>query len=161
MGKVLNLVRIPLISISLFLLFCACADEGCTEPTTSFTIASLTQKVIDQKSVVQSVSVYGIDQKDDTVMVKNQRDLKILALLLNQDTTYTQMRFEFAFTKDTIKDTLSFYYKNQAYFLSIDCGCSVFNYLDSVSHTNHLIQNIEIINPEVKNEKTPNITLYY
>lgn len=140
----------------------SCGDEGCTEATTSYTVASLVKESTASSIAAKTISVYGIGQKSDSAMVLSQTDFKVISLLLNPDTTCTKMNFVFAFAEaDTIRDTLSFYYKNQAYFLTIDCGCTVENYIDSILHTSHLIKKVEIINPEVKNEKKPNITLYY
>ncbi|MGL4293350.1 MAG: DUF6452 family protein [Bacteroidales bacterium] len=160
MGKIIRYLTIFLCGIWLF---SGCGDEGCTESTVSYTIATLTK--VDPTSKVDTLktfSVYGIGQQNDSALVLNQSDTKVISLLLNPDTVYTRFRMELAFTnKDTLTDTLTFYYKNQEYFLSIDCGCSVYNYIDSVLHTGNRIKNIEITNPEVTNEKKPNIIFYY
>ncbi|MEG0949536.1 MAG: DUF6452 family protein [Bacteroidales bacterium] len=162
MGKNLKYIFAAGFVGACMLAFTGCGDEGCTEATTSYTVASLVPVAGTSPVPPKSVSVYGIGQKEDSVMIQNSTSFKSLALLLNPDTTCTKMLFEFPVSEtDTLRDTLSFYYKNQVYFLTIDCGCTVQNYLDSVLHTNHLIKNLEIVNPEVKNEKTQNITLYY
>ncbi|MEG1586445.1 MAG: DUF6452 family protein [Bacteroidales bacterium] len=162
MGKTIMSLFFAVTSLCAFFLLTACGDEGCTESTVSYTVAGIVQKQVSSKTAIKTVSVYGIDQGKDTAMVNGQSDLKVISLLLNPDTVYTAMDFVFSFAEmDTIRDTIEFYYKNQEYFLTIDCGCTVYNYLDSIKHTDHLIKNIEIINPEVKNEKSPNITLYY
>lgn len=157
----MRLLKSTLLALCLPLM-AACGDEGCTEATSSYTVASLVVSPTSAVAAPKSVIVYGIGQKSDSVMLPSTTDFKSLALLLNPGDTVTKMRFEFPISEtDTLRDTLSFHYKNQLYFLTIDCGCTVQNYIDSILHTNHFIKNIEIVNPEVTNEKTPNITLYY
>lgn len=162
MGKALKPILSLLTLITGISLWSSCGDEGCTEPTTSYTVASLTAEPGTSPVGPKSLSVYGIGQQSDSLMINSVTTFQGISLILDPDTTYTQMLFEFPMSEnDTIRDTLDFHYKNQLYFLTIDCGCTVQNYLDSILHTSNLIKRIEIINPEVTNEKKPNITLYY
>ena len=144
------------------LLLCnSCGDEGCTESRNSYTVATIRQDTVNSATAIRMLSVFGIGQKNDSAMVEATNSLQSVSLILNPDTSFTKMEFVFTLDLDTVIDTLSFYYRNEAYFISIDCGCSVHNYIDSVLHTNHLIQQVEIINPEITNEKKTNIAIHY
>lgn len=162
MGKNLKLVLSLLTLITGISLWSSCGDDGCTEATTSYTVAALSAEPNTSPLEPKFVSVYGIWADTDSIMVDQTTSFKSISLTLNPDTTYTQMKFEFIMPdNNTLRDTLDFHYKNQLYFLTIDCGCTIESYIDTVYTTNNLIKRIEIINPEVTNEKKPNITLYY
>lgn len=145
-----------LLLMGLFLLS-ACNDEGCTEPVTTYNVGAF-EKILGSETVISSFSVYA---KPDSIMISNQSDLKSFDLNLNPSTHATTFELKFQVGSVLITDTLTFYYRNREFFLSADCGCSMFHYLDSANYTGNLIQSIVITNPEITNEKRANFKLLY
>lgn len=140
----------------------SCSDEGCIESTISYAVASV--KAGEESAGVKPkwVEVRALGYKDDTLMVDATTSLTGLSLLLNPDTTSTRLEFTFRINEaDDVVDTIDIHHTNRLYFLTIDCGCGVFSDIDTVLHTSHYINSIAIINPEVTNEKKPNLELYY
>ncbi len=160
MGNFINKITIiSLIAlISSFLI--SCDDEGCIESVVAYTNGSLnvtTEDPID----INSYSVWGIGQERDSAMLRNSTNLTGIELLLNPNTDYTDLRFQFNMPNDTVTDTITFYYKSREYFLNIDCGCSAFFDIETIDFKGHFITDAEIINPEVTNEKKINFKLFY
>lgn len=69
-----------------------------------------------------------------------------------------------AFTTDSFKhqlDTLDFYYRRQAHFISNACGYMYYYTLDSVLTTHHNIDSVHIVNPSVTtNVNTRHLALF-
>ena len=160
MGKVL--IHLLLLTMAGSFLFTACDSEGCVDGQVSFAIGSCSQLPFDSLKL-STVSVYGTGMWSDSVMKTSVSGSSALEIRLDPASEVTKLRFDFALKQptDTIRDTVTFYYENHDYFVSIDCGCVVFHYIDSIGHTNNFIKKIAITNPEITNEKTPNFTIYY
>ncbi|MEG1617812.1 MAG: DUF6452 family protein [Bacteroidales bacterium] len=159
MGKTLIKRGALLLMTPLFLLLSSCGDEGCTEQVTAYAVGTF-EKEKTTETVISKLLVYGIGQEKDSLMAA-QTTLKVVDLIFNSSDTITKTDFRFVVDNDTISDTLTFYYTNRDFFLNIDCGCSVFHTIDSIEHTSNLIKEIEIINSDITNEKTPNFTIRY
>ncbi len=132
----------------------ACSGE-CTESVVSNVITDF----VYPSGIKPTLSAYILDLKVDTFLFKNQSDLRAVPLLLNPDTTFTRLRLEFNLTDTIVSDTVTFYHQNSPFFVSMDCGCSMFYTLENVVHTNNIITEIEINNPSITNEKKPNIKI--
>ena len=166
MGKILNHTLIA-ISIALLSLITACGDEGCIEPIVSYTLADFQQIGTDRGNAITSVSFYAIAYKTDSTMVDSlmvttqSQKLNGIPLILNPQSDSTRLRVLMNIRGLEVTDTLTFFYTQSPYFISFDCGCTTHYTIKDVHHTNNLIQEITIINPNVTNEKKPNISIRY
>ncbi len=133
----------------------ACGGEECTETVVSSVISDFTYPSGIRPSL--TANILGLEK--DTFLFENNTDLKAVPLLLDPDTTFTKLRLEFSLSDTIISDTVTFHHKNSPFFISMNCGCSMFYTLDTIEHTNNIITEIEIKNPSVTNEKKPNITI--
>ena len=154
--KLIRYIALALAALSLW----ACGSDGCTENTVAYAVASIEAGEGSAGVKPSSVAVYGIGRTPDSLMT-SATSLTGLSLMLNPDTTVTRLEFVFRVSADTIRDTLTVLYSNRLFFLSIDCGCTVVSDIDTVLHTSHYVNSVQVINPEVTNEKKQNILLYY
>ena len=165
MGKVLTKYLFLISAIITGFLVTGCSEEGCTDPRVSYTAGNVEAENLESTINVNGFSIWGIGQATDSAMVTNGSISSPMELLLNSNSDVTQLKFDFYLTKDTVRDTISdiitFYYENQDFFLSMDCGCTVYHFIDSITTTNNFILKTEIVNPEVTNEKKINFNLYY
>lgn len=153
MGKILKAKHF-LASLVLLTGITACGNE-CTESVVSNVITDF----VYPSGTRPSLSAYILDLNVDTFLFVSKTDLKAVPLLLNPDTTFTRLRLEFNLTDTIVSDTVTFYHQNSPFFVSMDCGCSMFYTLENVVHTNNIITEIEINNPSITNEKKPNIKI--
>lgn len=164
MGKFISRSLTLLLSTLSLLSLSACGDEGCVEQVTPYVVGLFTQQP-ENETTITSFSVYGLGQASDSAMVLNQTSLESVDLILNADSVKTRLLFQFILPNtpepDTLRDTVTVFYTNRDFFINIDCGCSVFHTIDTLTFTKEVIQDIEILNSDVTNEKTPNIKIYY
>ena len=154
MGKILNTKHL-LASLVFLTGMTACGGEECTETVVSSVISDF----VYPSGIRPSLTAHILGLETDTFLFENNSDLKAVPLLLDPDTTFTRLRLEFNLSDTTVSDTVTFYHQNSPFFLSMNCGCSMFYTLDTIEHTNNIITEIEIKNPSVTNEKKPNITI--
>ncbi|MDO5570675.1 MAG: DUF6452 family protein [Bacteroidales bacterium] len=158
MGKIL---KIAILCFAVLSLWYSCGDDGCVESIVGYGVGTLKKNTGSENSMPSSISVYGIGQQKDSAMIKGLSPSSTIDLLLNPSDTVTDFKVLFVFSQDTIIDTLRFHYENKDFFINIDCGCTVYHFVDSIEHTSNFIKTIEIINPEITNVKTNNFTIGY
>lgn len=61
----------------------------------------------------------------------------------------------------TLRDTISMTYTDEKHFLSMDCGILTYFDLKTIGTTNHLIDSVRIINPEINEIEKTNIEVYF
>ena len=160
MGKFIRNILTGFSVVVISLLMVSCDDEGCIESVVSYAAGSIDNSDAES-ATVNSFSVWQIGQEKDSAMLTNSTSLSGIEILLNPNDDYTALKFNFNMARDTISDTVTFYYKTRDYFLNIDCGSTTFFDIETILHTGHFITDTEIINPEVTNEKKINFKLYY
>ena len=103
-----------------------------------------------------------------------------IELLLNSNSNETVFGFVFYVPETTTNDEgkevttlveklnyVTFSYENIPFFLDMECGCSVHHIINSVeldygsNEADKIIKSIQIVNPEITNEKAINFTLNY
>lgn len=135
----------------LLLLLAACDNEDCrVEKTVNLNIGFYTESTTATQGLVaktfDSITVKGLGR--DSVLYNNQKNLKGVQLPLRK--FYTQTDFEITF--NNIKDTVSVFYRNNdAYFLSIACGCIVVHEIDEFIFTQNAIKDIVLQHNLVNN----------
>ncbi len=166
MGKILK-YTIHTLFITLTLLLSSCGDEGCIEPIVSYTLADFEQIGSDKGDAISNVSFFAIEYKTDSTVIDTlmataqSQKLNAIPLILNPQADSTRLRVLMDISGLEVTDTLTFFYTQNPYFISFDCGCTTHYTIENVLHTNNLIKQIDIINPNVTNEKKPNISIRY
>lgn len=158
-------------ALSLLTLLTSCGGVGCEETRETYCIAEL-NPVSGTK--IENVYVYGIGQgkgeKDSLGIAADEEMLyalnpETLDFILNPDTTVTTLRLQITASleneKFQIDDTLFVAYEPRPYFLNMECGCSVFFTLKSISTTHNLIQDVTIKRNEITNAQNINLSIEF
>lgn len=142
----------------------ACNTEACLESKTSiFNAAFYAYGDSAAKVVVDSVSVYGVGQFNDSLLVDTANISSFQATLRSdRDTTQYVIRYDQHNLNPRYKrDTLTFVYHTYIEFESAECG-AMYNYvIDDFRYTTWQIVDAELMTSEVNNQDVENVRLYY
>lgn len=164
MGKILNLPLCFFAILIASVVFQACGDVGCMDNRSSIPyITFYSQQSPTQSVVIDSLSVYGIGQRDDSLLFDTITAKSLLLPLRNdKDTTRYVLRYDKKNIHPAYKrDTLTLVYHSYIYFASAECG-AMFNYIiDSLGYTTYQIVSAELLTKDVRNQSVENIKLYF
>lgn len=166
MGKILTYL-FPLFGLIPFLaaILHACNDAGCMDNRSSIPFAQFYQKGDLRSTIsVDSLTIFGIGQKNDSLIADSVRSLSSVSLPFRNDDTITQfvLQYNYAWNKNReSNDTLTFIYRPYVYFASVDCGV-MFNYtLKEGLYTRHILDSVIIVTSEITNQNIENIKLVF
>jgi hypothetical protein len=105
---------------------------------------------------IDSLWVNGLSK--DSFLYKNSKSISSISVPLN----ISKVQSDFVIQFNTMKDTLSvFYTNNDAYFISLPCGCIVTHTIDEVISTHHFIDSIRIVQRDVINVNAEHIKIFH
>ena len=166
MGKILTYL-FPLFGLIPFLaaILHACNDAGCMDNRSSIPFAQFYQNGDLRSTIsVDSLTIFGIGQKNDSLIADSVRSLSSVSLPSRNDDTITQfvLQYNYAWNKNReSNDTLTFIYRPYVYFASVDCGV-MFNYtLKEGLYTRHILDSVIIVTSEITNQNIENIKLVF
>lgn len=115
------------------------------------------------KSPIDSLEAKGYEL---TLLAERVRGIllnrKFGAESLDIPLSFTAERDTFFFRYSArLADTVYVNHVNLPYFSSMDCGTVMHYRIASISSTHHLIDSIQIVNPEVTNTLKKNVAIYY
>lgn len=150
---------------AVFFLLPSCGENGCYENRSSIPQAAFyAYNMPDRAIAIDSIEVYGVGHKTDSLLVEAASGTSSLYLPFRSDADTTRYVIHYASQAlDDIanNDTLTFAYSRFPYFISGDCGV-VFNYtITSFGYTRHLLDSAALVNPEVTNQEAETIQLFY
>jgi hypothetical protein len=98
-------------------------------------------------------------------MISGESSPTELSLILDPDTTETRLRIQFNGRADNealqLEDTLTLRYEPYAYFIDMECGCSVRFELKEVTSTYNFIQDVFLKQTTITNDPAVNLLLEY
>lgn len=150
---------------AILLLLAACGESGCYENRSSIPRAAFYAYNMPESTIaVDSIEVYGVGHPTDSLLVAAASGTSSLYLPFRSDADTTRYVIHYAAQAlaDTANnDTLTFAYNRFPYFISEDCGV-VFNYtITRFEYTRHMLDSAALVTPEVTNEDTETIQLFY
>lgn len=158
--KISNIV----IVVCCILLLCGCGASGCYENRNSIPrVALYAYNSPTQTIVADSITIYGVGQKSDSLLIECARVSSFTLPFRNDaDTTSYVIRYDAKrLAANHITDTLTFAYRRYPYFISAECGVT-FNYLiDTLIYTSHLLDSAALQVDEVTNNDIETLRLYY
>ncbi len=134
--------------ILLIVFVSSCSDDECRTETDVHLYASLSIKA-------DSIWVKATDS--DSILYNNKKSVQTTQIPLKKFGSESV----FIYRINTLSDTIHIYHSNYDYLIDYSCGCQVFHTIDSIRHTNHQIEKIEIINSSVTNANEENIKIYF
>lgn len=163
---VLSKKYISLIVATLVMLcMMSCGDDGCFENRTSMPKAGFyASNIPNQAIAVDSISLYGIGQKSDSLLINVGRNVSTLNLPFRNDADTTQyvIRYDIqALALMNVCDTLTFVYTRYPHFISPQCGVT-FNYkIEHFHYTHYMLDSAALVVDEVTNRDQETLHLYY
>ncbi len=161
MGKILNTAFVCFTALALL---ASCNNDGCTESTSVNARASFYKKADLKALTFDSISIRGIGQKEDSMLYNKSKNTKSVLLPLRILAESSAFQIQFYRSNSALldqTDTVWFYHKNKPQFISPDCGCTVFYHIDSVKYTQHRIDTVKIIQPEITNQDEEHIHILF
>lgn len=101
-----------------------------------------------------SISVQPIGH--DSIPYDNAKNVSILALSLRPNANTTT----YALLYHDVWDTLHIEHQNNEVFINMACGCVIYATIDTVHHTQHWIDSVDIVNSHIEQGKEKNLILY-
>ncbi len=147
---------------TLFLLFAipffsSCDEDQCNTDTESLLNTELFPQGVDQE-FIDNLSLYSPEWNDSIHYSEEGAD-NIIGFILSPNSDTTEIVY--TSTVNTLNDTLFFYYQREIIFLSPECGFITDYTIDTVIHTYHIIDSIEIVTNEITTEKDGSIKIYF
>ncbi len=102
---------------------------------------------------IDSLTVYGVGI--DSLILNNAKSVTKLSLPLHPDKSLS----EYVLQSGDLIDTLRIHHTPAPYFVSMACGCFVFQTIDAATVTGTIFKQTEIVNTAVQNVEEENIKL--
>lgn len=156
--KIISKKYLLLILAAFVLVACDTADTKCREDV-SVKLKAGFYTIKDNKATslsVDSITLKGLNV--DSVLYKNSKSVSSVSLPLNALASESV----FEFLCNDIKDTVAVSYTtNDAYFISLGCGCIAKHTISKISYTTHYIDSVQLIYPDVLNVDIEHVKIYH
>ena len=157
------LLRASLVIVSLLLLS-SCGEEYCGESGSGMPLVGIyalgTPPV---EAEIESLTVYGIGQKSDSILYDNASKIRTFFTPLNisADSVKYVLRYENSQIAEQYKrDTLTYKYSKKLEFETPECGAMYSFVITEFKYTTHSIAYAELITPEVINLESQTVRIY-
>ena len=147
-----------------FLMFClltqSCGESDCSLSTVSYArfdfLDSKTHKAVKLTNGLMVSGTTTIENSlvTDTLFNRAESYMSVPLSYTNQ-TTYVMHYSE------TLRDTIWLTHKNIPFVGDIECGAMMFYQVESFDYTNHVLDSVTLVNPEINNEEKKNFNIYY
>lgn len=113
---------------------------------------------------VDSLTVYGIEQANDSILYNNVSNVGTFYTPLNIDTDSVKyvLQYESKLVSEPYKrDTLTYIYRKKLTFETPECGATYSFVIDEFKYTTHSISYAELVTPEVNSLESQTVKIYY
>lgn len=143
----------------------SCGEEYCNESGSGMPLVGIyalgTPPV---EAMVESLTVYGVGQKNDSILYNNVSKVSSFYTPLNisADSVKYVLRYENPqIAEQNKRDTLTYKYSKKLVFETPECGATYSFVIKEFKYTTHSIAYAELITPEVNNLKSQTVKIYY
>lgn len=146
------------------MLMTGCNSVGCIENQSSIPLAGFYSKSTMKSISIDSISVGGVDAPNDSMIVRNGKDVSQVYLPLRSTKTKTSFYIHYeqkALNNDALNDTITFEYKSIPYFVSEECGAMYYYSISRMDYTRHLVDSISLIDTLTTNVDIERIRIYF
>ena len=160
MGKFLSFALILVILSTVILE--SCSSSGCTDNQSSIPLAGFYSS--DNKSIqIDSISIGGVSAPNDSLILDNTSAKQVYLPLRSKfnKTSFFIHYNQSAISSVELNDTITFNYKSIPYFVSEECGAMFYYKIESLSHTQHLVDSVVIIDSMITNVDIERIKIYF
>ena len=113
---------------------------------------------------VDSLTIYGVGQKNDSILYDNVSNIGEFYTPLNITTNTVKyvLKYESKLVGEPFKyDTLTYVYRKNLIFETPECGATYSFTIDEFKYTNHSIAYAELVTEEVNNMESQTVKIYY
>lgn len=146
-------------------LICSCTESYCDSSGSDIPLVGLyAMESPDTEVYIDSVSIYGIDQINDSILYNNETSLSTFYTPL--DPTKDSVQYVISYNKEAISpeykyDTLTYKYTSTVKFDTPECGAVYEYYINEFKYTTYSIQYASLITPVVNNLTDETIHIFY
>lgn len=162
MGKIFSIIVASLFAASLVM--SSCNTSGCTDNQSALPLAGFYSASTDQAISVSTLEIYGVGAPGDSVLYQSGEALSIAYLPFRSTSETTSYVFHYTqegLEDDAFNDTLTFTYTSSPFFASEQCGAMLNYHIETLKHTNHIIESVEITDSLVTNTDRERIKIYF
>ncbi|MEG1643975.1 MAG: DUF6452 family protein [Bacteroidales bacterium] len=154
--------NITIITVSVM---CGCGDDYCGESGSGIPLVGIyTMGNPPKKGTIDSLTVYGKDQKKDSILYKTVRNSR--AFYNHLDIAENSLKYVLLYEKKGVAldhkfDTLTYVYSKELEFDSPECGAKYYFTIKEFYYTRHSIVFAELVTPLVDNLSSETVKIYY
>lgn len=142
----------------------SCSSSGCSENRNAVPLAAFLNPATDKEISLDSLSVTGVDQPNDSVL--SAAGTVVSQVYLPMRPTHESVSWCFAYKwkrldYPELNDTITFDYTSQPFFASEECGAYYKYHITRMDYTDHLIERVEIVDSVVTNVDKVYINIYF
>ena len=160
MGKILKIF----LPISVIIAIASgCNTSGCTDNQSSIPLAGF-YSASGNAITVNALDVSGVGAPNDSLLYASGSSLSNIYLPLRSNAEVTSFCFHYTqpgLDDPSLNDTITFRYSSRPYFASEECGAMLTYHIDAMTYTSHLIQTVELVDPEITNVDLERIKIYF
>ena len=147
------------------ILFSSCGEEYCEESGSGMPLVGVyALGVPPVEAELNGVTIYGVDQKNDSILYNNVSKISTFYTPLNISTDSVKyvLRYEGSqIAEEHKRDTLTYKYSKKLEFETPECGAMYSFVITEFKYTTHSIEYAELITPEVNNLVSQTVKIYY
>lgn len=155
----------PLLVLPAIVIGAACSTDECLDNKNSLPLAGFYSSDTEPKQVsLDSISIYGVDVPGDSVLQDSVRGLNqsYLPFRIDQNsTTYVIQYLTGAAGVLRIRDTITFNYEIQPWFVSSACGVIYKYKMESIVCSHHFIDSVTCPLGTIDNANIENLKIYF
>ncbi|MCM1152930.1 MAG: DUF6452 family protein [Muribaculum sp.] len=149
-----------LLSVCLLITTSGCNSSECLENGSALPLAGFYTSTINPEVMrVSGMRVRAIGAPGDSVLSTGSSTLTQLYLPFNLDEDTTSYIFEYP--EGGGRDTVTFHYIRQPFFVSSECGATVNFNLSGIEHTSERIDSVTCPDGHITNIAVQNIHIYF
>lgn len=143
----------------------ACNSNECFENKNSLPYAGFySSESVPQKISIDSISVYGLEAPDKSMVLDSVTGVSSVYLPFNIDVPYTSFVFDYlqkSIEDDRLNDTITFRYDILPFFVSSECGVIYKYKINEIITTKHLIDSVTCPLTTIDNVDSENLRIYF
>lgn len=162
MGRILTYIFISLATVATGLLQ-GCGTSECLGNQSSIPLAGLYSASTEKEITIDSITVYGYNAPNDSMLLKNAQGIKQVYLPLRLNTAETQYIFHYdqkAISGIENNDTITLKYTSKPYFDSFECGAMYQFEVTELTYTQHIMDSVGLISKVITNADVETIKIF-
>ena len=163
MKKIFRWMAALFVAVQMMGIYSSCSDSDCSMMGRSmiycnfYTINPDTRNV--QRDTLGWLTVTALGS--DSVIVNNEKNVSSVMLPLRYTSDTTALVFHYDEENPRLCDTMIIVQTNIPYFESLECGYSMRQAMNSVTHTKHQMDSVYMRNKEANLNGTENLKIFH